>query len=700
MIHWRLYPFGRLALALMAGILLSSQVLVPLTLWVAAFFVLLTYSFYKEFISAYNHRHSLVAGHQVLTIFFLLGAVLMGVHQPVVDRKHYMHRIGSATEIEGIGVIAEIPEIKRSVRVQLILEHLCAADSCMEVSHEVMIYFDAQDSIAAAYHPGDRIWFQGRVTTVKTNTNPGVFDYKAYLWDKGISHQVFVKAGHIVVGRKGLGFLRQQAMDARAFCMMIFKKYLPDHDQEAIANAMILGYRGMVSEEMYRAFSDSGSVHILAVSGMHLAVLAEVLMFFFDRIAQRKSWVKYLKLVSLLAILWFFTLITGAAAAVVRSAVMFSLVLFGKYQRYHYNHFNILAFCAVAMLIYDPRLLFQASFQFSFLALLSLSFFYPFINSWYMADSRFVGWVWQYVSASMAAQILVLPITIYAFHKFPVYFLLSGFVPVWLSALALKLGLLIVILEPWSMALNEILASVFKFLLKMFINSVRWVDSLPMSSLDGLHFTTWEFWYLNVSLALFMIYLVLKRNSLLFFALSLISILGLSIGIRFYAASTQTKLTVYDVAGGSLADLFVGTTAIVLGGETVNPEKAAFVHKEHRASHFIGRVIKSKGCGDNFIMRNLIKQGNRIKVGKCIVSVVNNEFCEVSLEMDTGYGLLTNGVSWRPELKLGPGTVLIADGTIKGDNLRTWKRQAQQSGAQFYSIAERGAIVVDLKKGF
>ena len=129
---------------------------------------------------------------------------------------------------------------------------------------------------------------------------------------------------------------------------------------------------------------------------------------------------------------WSFALLTGATSCVLRAAVMFSFVILGKAVARDANIYNSLAVSAFFLLLYNPYFLFDVSFQLSYVGLLSIVYFHPYIYKygmekvWVLCEYWLPNKIWELISVSLAAMIATTPLSLYYFHQFPPYFWLSG----------------------------------------------------------------------------------------------------------------------------------------------------------------------------------------------------------------------------------------------------------------------------------
>src|SRR5690606_38882227 len=216
--------------------------------------------------------------------------------------------------------------------------------------------------------------------------------------------------------------------------------YLPDSDAAAFASTLILGYRAELSRELVEAYSDTGTMHVLSVSGMHVGIIFLVLSLLLRSMDRRQS-LRLFRATLTILIIWFYAMITGFSAPASRAAFMLSFVVLGKALLKHQNTYNLIAISAFFLLLYNPFYLVDAGFQLSYLAVLGLVYFQPLLRMIFPRGNKITDPVWNYCALSMGAQLTTFPVSIYYFHQFPMYFLLSNLFIVFPVAIIMYAGI-------------------------------------------------------------------------------------------------------------------------------------------------------------------------------------------------------------------------------------------------------------------
>ena len=145
-------------------------------------------------------------------------------------------------------------------------------------------------------------------------------------------------------------------------------------DQLSIAEALLIGYTQDLDKDLVQAYSNTGVVHIIAISGMHLGLIYVMLVWIFNRIPYIKK-LRILRVILVLSGLWLFALLTGGGASILRSAVMFSCIVIGENFGRKTSIYNSLAASAFILLCVNPFYLWDVGFQLSYLALSGIVIF-------------------------------------------------------------------------------------------------------------------------------------------------------------------------------------------------------------------------------------------------------------------------------------------------------------------------------------
>ncbi len=258
-----------------------------------------------------------------------------------------------------------------------------------------------------------------------------------------------------------------------------------------VAKTMLLGVKSSIDFETMSVYSSLGAIHILSVSGLHVGLLYAGLSFILGFLLRKGRYGKILFFILMMILLWAYAGISGFSDPVLRSAWMFSVMLFAKAFLHHQNGINTLAFSCFILLVFKPIALFEPGFQLSYLAVLGLIIFQ---QKWaslikFNFQCRPLQFIlsntWELTCVALAAQIFTWPLIIYYFYQFPnpFWFFLLNPILIVLSTISLGIGFLFISLSP-----------ILVFLKLDFL--MRYLGSLLDFSFSMLHFVMFKFVYL------------------------------------------------------------------------------------------------------------------------------------------------------------------------------------------------------------
>ncbi len=213
----------------------------------------------------------------------------------------------------------------------------------------------------------------------------------------------------------------------------------------ALSEAMTLGIRDGLNSDLIAAYSRSGAYHLLAVSGLHIGIIALIINTLLIPLPLIRGGHRLRNIIAI-SLIWLYTLLTGAAPSTVRSAVMFSGAQIAYWGSMSRSPINILCATATIMLLANPNNLFDLSFQLSFLAVAGIAMVYNPINRLGKSSIKIISSLWSLIAVAIAATVATAPITSHVFGQIPlVGVLISPFV-VMTAYLCVALSILWVIL--------------------------------------------------------------------------------------------------------------------------------------------------------------------------------------------------------------------------------------------------------------
>ncbi|MCL6267685.1 ComEC/Rec2 family competence protein [Flagellimonas myxillae] len=319
----------------------------------------------------------------------------------------------------------------------------------------------------------DELILFGNPEEINPPLNPHSFDYKDYLSKQGIYHQVRADYKNVIVKDDPKPSWYGRASRFREHIISKLKQKAFGEEELAVIQALLLGQREDISEETYSDYKNAGAVHILAVSGLHVGIFLLLFQFLLSPL-ERLPKGKTLKLVVVVLLLWAYAFIAGLSPSIVRAVTMFTFLAYAMHLNRPTNAFNILALSMFFILLIKPLFLFQVGFQMSYAAVFAIIWVYPKLQRFWFPENLVLQKIWQLLSVSIAAQLGVLPISLYYFHQFPALFFVSNLLVVPFLGILLGSGILVIILSLIDL-LPKFLVSAYDFLIGAMNNIVAWV---------------------------------------------------------------------------------------------------------------------------------------------------------------------------------------------------------------------------------
>lgn len=451
-----------------------------------------------------------------------------------------------------------------------------------------MLVWVSGDRPTQALAPGSLIRWPGSFRAIRPPVNPHAFDFRAYQANKNCffestatQWQLDAAAHHSLAGL---------AYRSREQLLSILRSYLTSPAELAVGAALVLGSREDMQQEVQQAYAATGAIHVLAVSGLHVGIIAMGLQWLLAWLPLRGPAARWLLLLGNLAGIWMFALLTGLSPSVQRAALMFSMLLLGKTLQRPQQAFNTLAASAFLLLWIDPWMLLDVGFQLSYLAVAGILLFQPRLHKLLFFKNKWLAAGWNLVAVGVAAQLSTFPISLYYFHQFPVYFWLSGILVVPLSPFILGLGIALLALQavPWVSAL---IGWLLWAIIRLMNAGVFLMSELPAALIRDWWISDWSVCLLYGSLAAGALFFENRHSLALMAGLFLLAgslLLGV---VRQQALHSQRVWVVYQVAGASAIDWFIGKCRFSIempSGRERALAAATANYRSFRATHSCG----------------------------------------------------------------------------------------------------------------
>ncbi len=669
----------RILLSYVIGILIFKYVpnlYIPFSLICFLGIVTSSYLVFSRYRSKIGYLYSI----PILVFFIALGIYNSYHSNPLNDVHHFIHTDKIKTFY---GTLESIKETK-SKQTNAIIKVTSIQDSTgafIAANGKLQCYL--KDTILDKSQLKSCIAIHSKFYPIQDNPNPNAFNYADVQRSKGVFFQAYADPSDwSSIRNPSKQTFSDYLQHSKNWCVRVFVKYLPNNHAQAIALAMILGDKSKMDASIYESFKNTGSIHVLAVSGLHVGIIAMIILFLLNQIQTSSPSIKLLKLIICISLIWLYAGLTGGAPAVLRATTMATFFFLGKFLYRNVNIYNILSFTALCILLVDPILLFNPGFQFSFLALLSIVYFCPILDTYFYISTPVLKQVCQFINVAIAAQILVLPLSLYYFHSFPIYFWLSGIIVIPGAVVILSLGLLMMVLDLCHLSiLNEsLIANLLTNVLDLFYYVVEYIQNLPFGLVENIWLDPYQVLFCFLTILLLSLFMHFRKAKYL-----ITSLLGLVfyLGIHIHHTHQQLEsinLTIYHQKDISNIDVFYENKLIHIASDTQNSTDI-FTNTYHRMKHRIKESVNDLKTIPNKVIE-VRESFFRIK-NRVFLLAHNGDISKKMSDLPTDYVILMNDAD--VDIKTLRKQFDIRNVIVDGSNSNYYKKK-QKKQCSYYRI--------------
>lgn len=534
--------FVRMLLPFMAGVFCSYNygakifIIPTLIVILLLFLYLIAVNLLYKKIKAYNFKG--ITGLFFYFFCFALGGLLCLMNNQTLKDDYFANQ---NYEYLKVWVSNEPAQTNDILRFEVEVTDAVKNNKIQKTTGKLLIALKVDSLNPLGLNYGDELLITAKYLPVEPPYNPGEFDFKSWLASKNIYQQTFINQNQIVKTHKIKGSaVKKYAIEERKKQVAIYRRLIINDEAFAVASTLVLGYRANLSKETLAAYSKTGTIHALSVSGAHVGIifiLLTVMLSFLDR----NKFLKVLKVVIICFLIWYYALLTGFSSSVLRSAIMISVFILTKAFNKKSNNYNILAFTAFCLLFYNPFFIMDVGFQLSFISVFGLIYLQPKIYKWLYFKNKWIDKLWAAVALSLAAQLATFPLSIYYFHQFPVYFLLGNiFILLPLMGI-MYLGIAILVIRV------NFVAPFFEWMITFTNNGLKWISELPFSGVTSIWLAQWQLILLTFALLLLIYSLVNYRKKLLVSAVCLLIIFQSYTSYSKILAMRQRKMISFSL---------------------------------------------------------------------------------------------------------------------------------------------------------
>tara|TARA_R110000764_G_scaffold61653_1_gene131199 strand:- start:16231 stop:18237 length:2007 start_codon:yes stop_codon:yes gene_type:complete len=664
----------KLTLWVVLGIVINYYFEVAPLLPLIAMFVLLPLMYWA---GKKQHREGFPYFEVLTSLTTLcLGILVVGISMNRGMSHHYTRLDLNKEKAWQVKVIEALKPNNYSQRY---VTQIIAADDKL-VSGKLLLSLTV-DSTIKELQVDDELLIHTKPESIRPPSNPHQFDYKSYLEKQGIQHQIRTDFASIITKVSAHKTLFGVASKFREHIISKLKEKDFGAEEMGVIQALLLGKRDDISENTYNNYKNAGAVHILAVSGLHVGIILFLLEFMLSPLEGLPKG-KTLKLITVVLLLWGYAFVAGLSPSIVRAVTMFSFVAYALYLNRPTNSFNIIALSMLFIVLVKPLFLFQVGFQLSYAAVFAIVWIYPKLQKLWFPENIIIRKTWQLLSVSVAAQLGVLPISLFYFHQFPALFFISNLLVIPFLGLILGSGILVIILALID-SLPQFVVDNFNWTIKMMNSVIGWVAKQEGFIIKNIPFDSVQLLLGCLIITALVVFLSKPKWK------AVLVLFGGIIAFQSWIIWNQVQLYQKEVV--ILAHRSRNTVLLNQLGDSLS------IITSDSAN--IGTIATNYAIAERIQNIDTVQLKNCYQIGQKKLFVLDS-LAILPLEEQLDYLLLTQSPKFNLERLLDSfkPKKIFADGSNYPSLVKKWKLTCAQKEIPFHYTGEKGYYIFSLEK--
>jgi len=627
-------------------------------------------------LTAYWQRKTLFFVFITWITFFLTGMILVYENDATNHTNYFEKHLKNTSKV----ILAIDKVLKPGNYHHKYVADVVQLDSKKTTGH-VLLNIE-KDSTSLLFHTGDLVFLKNKFQDIKSSLNPHQFNYKHYLKKQGINQQVYITHQEILLLDESKVSLLRFIDAFRVKIQKSLRRYHFTDDELAVMNALLLGQRQEISKQLSDNYSKAGAIHILAVSGLHVGVILLILSFILKPL-ERVNNGKLIKLVLVILSLWFFAILAGLSASVIRAVTMFSAIALGQFFNKRNAVEHSLIFSMFIILLWKPLFLFDVGFQLSYTAVFGIIWIQPVLYQLWKPNFFIVDKGWQLITVSVAAQLGVLPISLFYFHQFPALFFISNLIIIPFLGVILGLGLVVLVLS-YESILPLFLEGFYGDVISILNKVVAFVARQESFLFSEISFSALKmiFSYLLI-ISGFQLFLKLNTKRCFLFFGSILAFQCVLI-LEKYTIAQKSEFIVFHKSKNSIIGIRKGSSF-------------ELYHSMDSLQISSQKLLINYKVGENITSQNYHKLSNLMYYDKQVVLIIDKDGLYDIKELNNPIVLLRQSPKinlQRLVKKLKP-AIIIADGSNYKSYIENWKTSCKNLKTPFWTTYNQGAYVLN-----
>jgi competence protein ComEC len=687
-------PVVLLLLPFLLGIGLGLNLLSGVNIaWLTIVFVALSFLFillnlnYSKF-NLYKQRW--LGGSLITLILFLFGLIIVTRYSELNKGDHFSKIPAQYLVVK----ISTEPVLKNGLlRFSANVEENINKEKRFSTSGTLLI--SIKDSSAKNLYYGDELLIPAKYNPIDPPFNPAEFNYKKYLANQNIFYQAFLYPKQYVVVKTNAGNpIIARSLRVRQQLVEKLKLNMRDTGAIAVASTLILGYKADLSSDILEAYSKTGTVYVLSVSGAQVAIIYILLTFAFKFLDRYKHG-RLIKAIIIISIIWYYAMLTGFSLSVCRVSVMVSMVIIGKTFSRYVNTLNILAISAFLLLIYNPFFITEVGFQLSYIAVSGLIIFQPIVYKWFKFKNKWADKLWAVCSVSIAAQVVIFPISVFYFHQFPVYFLISNLFVV-IPAMVIMYSGILYLLLPQVPVVSKSIAFVLEKTTLLMNKGLAIIEHTPYSSINKIWLTTSEYLLLYIMIISLFYFLYDKKTWLLKLSLFCTLLLCISLSVKKISMSRSDSIAFLNLKKHQGIVFKNGNNAVIL--TDINPNDKIYQYSiqpyldscqvsgvaVYNLSANINTHYLEKKYGLIQFLNKRIFIFDRLLQNNIPSQKLKADYIYLTFNPDTGLSIINSNFDYK---------LLVIDGSNTDNRINRFEKEAKNKRVAYKILKRNNSII-------
>ena len=679
---WHKVPIVRILLAFATGV--GTSMFYAINHWLSLCYFsifLLAFIVLPLVFRAFQQRW--FTGFAALIMFYFAGILTHTYQNNLFHDSHFSYVPNAKTFLIRID---EEP-IKKSHSYKMrarVLQCTNTSNQLITTTGNVLIYI-SKNELTSLPNYGDVLMLNANdVREVPPPKNPYEFDYKRYLAFNHIHHQTYLKQAKLVYTQiNQANPVYKKVFDIQRYFREALHTYIKTPTEIGVAQALLYGFDDEIDEETMSAYANTGTLHVLAVSGMHVGIIFLIiskLLWFMDK---NKKLLLAKRLI-IVVCLWTYSALCGLSPSILRATVMFTFIITSQILNRRSNIYNTLAASCLSLLIIDANMLANVGFQLSYMAVLGIVFIQPMMYNWYIAPNWIVDQVWKISTVSVAAQIATSPIGILYFHQFPNCFLFSNLLIIPLTT-AILYGCILLLVISKVTWLATWLGIAIKHTILFTNKLVMLVEDTPYAYVNGIQISILQSILLYMLSLCLIFYLMYQHQKILQISLLALLAFVVLIGIDEIVQHHQKKLIVYSINQNNAIQVVEGYASKLILDKALQNDKQKF--RFHLQQHIWQMGIQ------HLDTMNLDKNWQVIASSGKRILISGDEYPQSTQNIDV---LIIRNMLQLEVLKQIKAKQVLISGSVKKHHAQKMKDYYKQQNIPVHDMLYSGAFQLSL----